>query len=199
MNQRTKVAGVILAGGRARRMAHRDKGLVEFRGRPLVSYANEVLSAVAGRTVISANRNFDLYRQFGIEIVADQSPGFDGPLAGILAAMAFVEADILLVVPCDSPLIKEEHLRRLLMARDAVDADAAIAFDGKRLHPVFLALKTTLIKNLQDYLNSGQRKVEDWLKQNHTVLVDFSDMPEIFININTLSELSELEGNAKWN
>ena len=79
------------------------------------------------------------------------------------------------------------------MMRATEDADVAIAFDGDRLHPVFLAIKTSLKTKLQDYLNSGQRKVEAWLKQQKGVNVDFSDVPEIFININTLSELASLE------
>jgi molybdopterin-guanine dinucleotide biosynthesis protein A len=49
---------------------------------------------------------------------------------------------------------------------------------------------------LQDYLNSGQRKADHWLKQQKMVKADFSDEPEIFVNINTLTELSELEAKS---
>ena len=43
MNEQTKVAGVVLAGGLARRMQHQDKGLVHYQGEPLVSYAINAL------------------------------------------------------------------------------------------------------------------------------------------------------------
>ena len=39
MTEQNKVAGIVLAGGMARRMANQDKGLIEFAGRPLVAYA----------------------------------------------------------------------------------------------------------------------------------------------------------------
>lgn len=196
MDTQTKVTGVILAGGLARRMNNLDKGLVSYKGRPMVAYAIDALDGVAGQTIINANRNSERYRQFGLPVVADQTGSFDGPLAGILSAMVYSEDDVLLVIPCDSPLIKAEHLQKLLSVRERNNADAAVAFDGERLHPVFLAIKTSLINNLQDYLASGQRKIDRWLDQQNTVLADFSDAPEIFININTMTELSELENKA---
>ncbi|MDD5412620.1 MAG: molybdenum cofactor guanylyltransferase MobA, partial [Methylobacter sp.] len=79
------------------------------------------------------------------------------------------------------------------------DADVAVAFDGERLHPVFLAIKTTLKTSLQDYLASGQRKMAVWLEQQNMVQVDFSNEPEIFSNINTMAELSALEAGDNKN
>jgi molybdopterin-guanine dinucleotide biosynthesis protein A len=193
MNSQTKVAGVILAGGRAQRMNNRDKGLVDFKGRPMISYAIAALAPVVGCILINANRNIDQYRQFGWPVISDQTDSFDGPLAGILAAMKHADADVLVVIPCDSPLIKTEHLQKLLSTRAETNADVAVAFDGVRLHPVFLAIKTGLQASLQEYLASGQRKVAGWLEQQSLVKVDFSGEPEIFCNVNTMAELSMLE------
>jgi molybdopterin-guanine dinucleotide biosynthesis protein A len=197
MNSQTKVTGVILAGGLARRMNNRDKGLINFKGRPLVSYAIDAMTAVTDRLIINANRNIERYRQFGLPVVADQTGSFDGPLAGVLSAMIHAEMGILLVMPCDSPLIEAQHLQKLLSVRADNDTDVAVAFDGERLHPVFLAVKTELKTGLQDYLDSGQRKLENWLQQQKMVKADFSGEPQIFINLNTIAELEALEGNEK--
>ena len=199
MNSQTKVAGVILAGGRARRMNNQDKGLVNFKGRPMVSYAIAALAPVVDCVFINANRNIDQYRQFRWPVISDQTDSFDGPLAGVLTAMIHADADVLVVIPCDSPLIKTEHLRKLLLTRAENNADVAVAFDGVRLHPVFLAIKTTLQTSLQDYLAGGQGKVAVWLAQQNLVQVDFSNEPEIFSNINTMTELSVLEGTNHFN
>ncbi|MDD2660595.1 MAG: molybdenum cofactor guanylyltransferase [Methylococcales bacterium] len=197
MNNKTTVTGVILAGGLARRMNNQDKGLIHFKGRPMVSYAVAALASVAGQSLINANRNREQYQAFGLPVVADQTGTFDGPLAGVLTAMMFTDAEVLLVVPCDSPQIKAEHLQKLLSSLAENDADAAVAFDGERLHPVFLAIKTSLKTSLQAYLDSGQRKLDRWLEQQKMVKADFSNEPEIFTNINTLKELSELEALAE--
>ena len=193
MNNQPTVTGVILAGGLARRMNNQDKGLVNYNGCPMVSYAIAALTAVADQPIINANRNQQKYQKFGLPVIADQTETFDGPLAGVLTAMIHAETDILVVMPCDSPLIKAAHLQKLLATRAENDADVAVAFDGERLHPVFLAIKTSLKNSLQDYLSSGQRKIDRWLEQQKMVKADFSNQPEIFININTMTELSELE------
>jgi molybdenum cofactor guanylyltransferase len=198
MNNQTKITGVILAGGLARRMNNQDKGLINYKGRPMVSYAIAALAAVADQSIINANRNQEHYQQFGLPVIADQTGNFDGPLAGVLTAMINTDADVLVVMPCDSPLIKAEHLQKLLLTRAEHDADAAVPFDGERLHPVFLAIKTSLRTNLQDYLDSGQRKMDRWLEQQKMVKADFSNEPEIFTNINTMTELSNLEAKAEF-
>ncbi|MFI3187183.1 MAG: molybdenum cofactor guanylyltransferase MobA [Methylococcaceae bacterium] len=193
MNSQTKVAGVILAGGRARRMNNQDKGLMTFKGRPMISYALDALIPVVDYVMINANRNIEQYRQFGHPVISDQTDSFDGPLAGVLTAMLQVEAEVLVVIPCDSPFIKAEYLQRLLLSRAENSADVAVAFDGVRVHPVFMAIKTALRKSLQDYLVGGQRKVVSWLEQQNLVKVEFTNEAEIFRNINTLTELFELE------
>jgi molybdenum cofactor guanylyltransferase len=193
----TKVTGVILAGGLARRMNNQDKGLIRFKGQPMVSYAIAAMSTIADQTIINANRNIVEYRQFGLPVVSDQTDSFDGPLAGVLTAMLFAETGILLVMPCDSPLVKADHLQKLLSARAENDADVAVAFDGERLHPVFLAIKISLQPSLQAYLQSGQRKIDLWLGQHKMIKVDFSTEPEIFININSMAELSDLEAQSE--
>jgi molybdopterin-guanine dinucleotide biosynthesis protein A len=68
-----------------------------------------------------------------------------------------------------------------------------VAFDGERVHPVVMALKTCLHKSLAEYLASGERKLQHWLHQHALVEVDFSDQPQVFANINTPDELALLE------
>jgi molybdopterin-guanine dinucleotide biosynthesis protein A len=193
MSNPTKVTGVILAGGLARRMNNQDKGLVLFHRRPMVSYAIDSIKPLVDQVIINANRNLDAYRQFGLPVVSDQNGNFEGPLAGILSAMTYTDTELLLVLPCDSPLITTDHLQRLLKAGLNPKIDVAVAFDGERLHPVFLAIKTTLESSLKNYLGSGERKIDRWLMKHRMTQVDFSDDHEVFVNVNTLAELSELE------
>ncbi len=193
MGEQTKVTGVILAGGLARRMDNQDKGLLLFNGQPLVSYAVSAMSHVADQTIINANRNLDAYRKFGLPVVCDQTATFDGPLAGMLTGMIYSGNSELLVMPCDSPFFKAEHLQKLLTAKRNHQVDIAVAFDGDRLHPVFLTMDTRLRFNLETYLANGHRKVENWIAGQSSVNVDFSNESDVFTNINTLSELYKLE------
>ncbi len=193
MNNPVKVCGVILSGGRATRMNNQDKGLIEYKGRPLISYAIAAMLPVVDQLILNANRNIDQYQLFDLPVVTDQTNRFDGPLAGILTAMHSTNADVLLVMPCDLPLIRSGHLQKLLSACLEQGTDIAVAFDGKETHPVLLAIKTNLQVDLQRYLDSGQRKVGFWLARNQLIKVDFSNEPDIFANINTIKDLLMLE------
>lgn len=193
---KTKLTGVILAGGLARRMDFQDKGLISYQKQPMVSYAVKAMNQVADEVIINANRNIEQYRQFGCPVISDQTDSFDGPLAGIYSAMVYAKTGVLLVMPCDSPLFKARHLQKLLQCQTDQYVDIAVACDGEKIHPVFLAIKTTLQANLQDYLDSGERKLAGWIFQQNTAIVDFRDEPEIFANINTMDELTTLEASV---
>jgi len=192
MSGQNKVSGVVLAGGMARRMGRLDKGLLPFHGRPLVSYAIAAMVPLVDELLISANRNQAHYATFGYPTISDENCHFDGPLAGILAAMQAAHHPLLLVMPCDSPLIQTEHLQRLLSNLDA-NVDIAVADDGARMHPVFAALKTHLQTDLKRYLQSGERKLQNWFNHQRLAKVDFSAEPTVFANINTPEELRTLE------
>ncbi len=190
------VSAVILAGGQARRMQQQDKGLVSFLGAPLISYPITALVSITGTILISANRNHERYQQWGYPVLSDQFGHFDGPLAGILTALHTVNTDILLVMPCDTPLVTPADLQRLLQALNDSKMTVAAAHDGLRLQPVFLAMRTPLAENLQTFLQGGQRKMQLWLQQQALVCVDFSDRAHIFTNVNSFAELAELEAAA---
>ncbi|NOQ34999.1 MAG: molybdenum cofactor guanylyltransferase [Methylococcaceae bacterium] len=193
-----QVTGVILAGGLARRMNNQDKGLILYNGQPLVSYAVKAMRQVTNTVLINANRNKETYAEFGLPVIADQNDNFEGPLAGILTAILATTDETLLVIPCDSPLISSEHINKLLSSLEENQAEIAVAFDGERLHPVFLALKTHLKDSLEAYLKSGERKIDRWLKQHKLVEVDFSEQADIFLNINTMDELFALETQSPY-
>lgn len=190
------VTGVVLAGGLARRMGGMDKGLLPFRGRPLVSYALDALQGVAGPILISANRNRAAYARFGWPVVADVTASFDGPLAGLLAAMRTADTPYVLTVPCDSPLVTAPLLDRLGRALRQADAELCAAHDGQRLQPVFLLAERRLADALEQYLAAGGRRLEAWLRQRRLALADLHEHPELFANINTPEDLRELE--ARW-
>ncbi len=73
------ITGVILAGGLGRRMGGSDKGLQEFRGRPLAAWVAERLAPQVDELLISANRNGERYAALGHRVIGDRIPGFRRP------------------------------------------------------------------------------------------------------------------------
>ena len=191
--QSSHITGVVLAGGRGRRMGGEDKGLLPYRGQPLVSHALAALGEVAGTRLINANRNLDAYAALGFPVVPDASENFDGPLAGLLSAMRAATTPYVLTVPCDTPLLTGALLQRLIVRLVGTGAAMAVAADSERLHPVVMLAETGLAEDLQAYLDAGERKVEHWIRRQRWVTVDFSDTAGALTNINTPDDLARLE------
>lgn len=189
---RASVTAGILAGGRATRMGGEDKGLVELAGRPMIAYVLEALGGQAGHVLINANRNLARYRALGAETVPDRDGDFLGPLAGMSSLMAVAETPFLLTAPCDSPLLIPDLGPRLYRALAEAGASLAVAHGGERLEPVFALLRCDLRADLEAFLADGERKIDRWYARHHMATVDFSDVPDMFINVNTPSQRDAL-------
>jgi molybdopterin-guanine dinucleotide biosynthesis protein A len=183
------VTGVILAGGRAIRMGGEDKGLVLLHDRPMIQWVLDRLSPQVSKILISANRNKAKYAAFGYPTVADTAAEFQGPLAGIAAALAEADTPWLVSVPCDSPLIPLDLVERLHDRVVRGGAMAGAAHDGQRLQPVFTLVHRDLLTDLVSYLQGGERKIDRWLERHSFRSVDFTDRREMFLNVNTPVDL----------
>ena len=199
------MTGLILAGGRGARMGGIDKGLQNFNGTPLTLHTLMRLqmqeSEPLSQIMVVANRNLSAYESFGVQVWPDSTDGFAGPLAGFLTGLERCETDLLLTVPCDSPLFPLNLAQRLLETLISADADIAVAAareeDGSvRAQPVFCLMRVTLLESLVKFMQSGGRKIDAWTALHKTVLVPFDTAdvdPRAFFNANTLEELHRLE------
>ena len=190
---REAVTGVILAGGRGARMGGVDKGLVEVAGRPMVEHVLAAVERQAGAVAINANRSTERYARYGHPVIADRMDGFQGPLAGMASALAAAATEFVLVVPCDSPLVDASLGPRLHAALVQHGTDVAVAHDGERMHPVFVLLRRAARAGLDDFLARGERKIDRWFAKEKTAVVDFSDLPDMFLNVNREEDRSRLE------
>ena len=214
-----RVCAVVLAGGQGSRMGGVDKGLQPYLGRALALQALTLLGAQAGGApgllAINANRNLPEYRAWGYPVWSDPQSDYPGPLAGFATALAHAgaEHDFVLTVPCDSPRFPTDLLARLAQGLLQAQADIAMPLASEaapqapaqspghapmqlRLQPVFCLMRTRLGPDLQRFMASGQRKIENWARQHALAQVRFDlpqDDPNAFANANSLAELQQLE------
>ncbi len=191
------LTALILAGGQARRMAGQDKGMIELNGKPLLQHVLEGIAPQVGYVIINANRNLEHYARYGCPVITDEFAGFQGPLAGMATGLRTVDTPFMVTVPCDSPFISNDLVKRLYLKLVENDADLCVAHDGKRMHPVFLLMKTSLLDSLVNFLKSGERKIDLWFENHKLAVADFSDNPDIFVNINTPDELASIAEKLK--
>jgi molybdopterin-guanine dinucleotide biosynthesis protein A len=182
---------LILAGGQGQRMGGQDKGWVRWQGLPLIEHA---LDRVRQQTIapaeilISANRHLSEYALTGARVVSDLRSDFAGPLAGIETGLLHAEHNLVLVIPCDMPLIPLNLFEKLHFS--LTHHDVAVAENGKKLSPLTILLSRFLVKSLTACLDSGHAAVTPWLESVDMAVVEFNE-PESFVNINSLKETNE--------
>jgi molybdopterin-guanine dinucleotide biosynthesis protein A len=173
-------------------MAGQDKGLLEAAGRPLIGWVAERMRPQVGSLWISANRHLSAYRQHAEQVLPDQLSGFQGPLAGIAAALASASTRWLLTTPCDTPLIPPDLGERLAAGLAAGRGRLAIAADGERIHPLHALIPADISADLDAYLTEGGRSVHGWLQRHRVAVVNCADDNGAFSNANTPDELAFL-------
>lgn len=188
MPARIEITGLVLAGGRGRRMGGADKGLVLHHGQPLAQRVIERLAPQAGRVLVSANRNLDVYAQWA-KVVADPSPeAFAGPLTGIVAALPYCDTDWLLVAPCDQPQLPPDAAVRLGAGVGARAAAYACRDGDARAHSLLCLLHRRCWPTLQRLLDAGQARVGAALLALDAVAVPFGATE--LANLNTPAEVA---------
>lgn len=186
MNHSTmKFSCIILAGGEGKRVGGRDKGLIDFWGKPLIQHVLDIVAPQTDEIIISANRNIKNYERYGYRIISDTCEQHHGPLAGIAACLPSCKNDWVLVVPCDMPSLPGNIV--LTLAENMAGKNVCIAESENRLQLVFLIHKK-LQPSLLQALQNNQLSVMQWIKsQQASVVKNFK--PLNFQNINHSGEL----------
>lgn len=122
------LSGVVLAGGRSRRMG-RDKAFLTVGGETLVQWQVALLrSAGCDEVMVSGRAGVD-YGVPGARVVYDPVENA-GPLAGLVAALVAMKNDRLLVLAVDLPRMTKGFLERLAAAGDAQVSVVAHGLNG---------------------------------------------------------------------
>jgi molybdenum cofactor guanylyltransferase len=184
-----KIAGVILAGGRATRMDGANKALLMLGTKALASHVADRMAPQVNRVGINGNRNLEA---FTLPIVQDGIGGSLGPLDGILGAMMFAEqygCTHALTVSVDTPFIPLDLMEGLTAKPSN---QIAITSSNGRIHGTCGLWPVEHIAGLKAFILSGKSlKLMDYLTQTGFVEVQFRGTnPDPFFNINTPDDLA---------
>ena len=188
-----EIAGVIIAGGQARRMGSVEKAFITLAEKPMIQYVIDALRPQVGDLLINANHDLESYHRLGLPVVADHLPGHLGPLSGIASALKATAREWVQIAPCDGPFLPSDLVLRLHRQMMASEVTVCIPHDGARLQPLFGLFHHSLLPEIQSFLDKGDRKLHLWLQSQLFAVADFSDCPERFSNINTPQQLAQAE------
>jgi len=144
------VTGVVLAGGRARRMGGESKAALELAGRALVDRPLEALASVCGRVAVVC-KPATLLPTLPAGVERWQEPAEPvHPLAGLTFALRHAGEEVL-VCAADMPFVGLEELQAMKeAARDDHGARAVVAEAGGRLEPLLAVYRPTALAVLRE-------------------------------------------------
>jgi molybdopterin-guanine dinucleotide biosynthesis protein A len=192
------VLGVVLAGGRARRMGGGDKARIRIGDRTILERVLARIAPQCAGVVLNANGDPVRFADTGLPVLADSVPDFAGPLAGILAGLDWAAthrpgiADVV-SVPGDCPFLPTDLVGRLWRVRQDARAPLACARSGEWRHPVVGLWPVALREDLRAALVEQQlRKIEIWTARHGVAIAEWPMTPfDPFFNVNTPADAAE--------
>jgi molybdopterin-guanine dinucleotide biosynthesis protein A len=148
--------GAVLAGGKSTRMGT-DKAFVEVEGRPMAGRVAAALRAAGATEVLAIGGDLERLPSHGFDrAFPDRHPG-EGPLGGVLTALAVAGHDVVVVLACDLPAASAESVVAVLQGLG--DHDVAVAMTDRRepLHGAWRASRCLPV--LADAFERGERAV----------------------------------------
>lgn len=186
-----RIGGVILCGGRSRRMGT-PKAWLPIGTETLLGRTVRVVSAVVSPIVVVAAADQEVPPlPLGIPILRDEIADC-GPLGGLVSGMAALEGrvDAVFLAACDLPFLTEAFVRELIAAHSPSVAITAPETNGQR-HPLAAVYALSLLPSLRERLHDGQLRMMDLLESVTTRCLPVDAHP--LQNVNTPEEYAALE------
>jgi len=170
----------------------------------MLAHVRGRLAPQCSALIVGANGDPARLASFGLPVVADELPGFPGPLAGVLAGLACSrqlspDVDWVVSAAVDTPFLPSDLVARLHEARARDDADLAVAASGGRRHHVVALWRTDFADDLRYALaHEGLRAVAAFTDRYRVAEVAWPAEPsDPFFNINTAEDLARAEALAR--
>ena len=154
---RIRCGGVVLCGGKSRRMG-RDKATLPFGDETMLARVTRLLAKVVDPIIVVAARDQPpIELPVPVTFVRDRVES-QGPLEGLAVGIAAVagQADAVYATSCDVPLLARgfvEHLVGLLSNHQVV-----VPRDEKYFHPLAAVYRVSVLPKIEELLSQDRRR-----------------------------------------
>jgi molybdopterin-guanine dinucleotide biosynthesis protein A len=186
------VTGVVLAGGKSRRMG-RDKAFLPFGQGVLIERVIAVLRRVTDEVLLITNTP-EQYRRFGLPMFADVIPEA-GSLGGIYTGLVYANTPYSLCLACDMPFVKPEFLR--VLCDMAPEADVVIPRNADDFQPLCAVYSQRCRGPIKHCLDEGRLKITGFFGQVRVRVIEGEELTRhdpqdvMFFNANTPEEYEQ--------
>jgi molybdopterin-guanine dinucleotide biosynthesis protein A len=186
------VTGVILAGGKSRRMGQ-DKAFLPFGTGVLIERVIEVLHQVTEDVILITNTP-ELYQRFGLPMFSDVIPDA-GSLGGIYTGLTAAKASYSLCLACDMPFAKPAFLR--FLCEMAAAADVVIPRNAEDFQPLCAVYSQVCREPIRQKIDAGRLKITGFFDQVRVRVIEgelltrYDPHDVMFFNANTPEEYEQ--------
>jgi molybdenum cofactor guanylyltransferase len=184
-----RVTGVVLAGGRSRRMG-RDKAFLPFGPGLLIERVIEVVQQVTAHVILITNAP-EQYQRFGLPMFSDVIAGA-GSLGGIYTGLISAKAPYSLCLACDMPFVKASFLR--FLCDTASEADVLVPRDTTDYQPLCAVYSQACREPIRHQIEARRLKITSFFDQvrvrviGGNILARYDPSDTMFFNANTPEE-----------
>lgn len=190
VKQTAQLFGLVLAGGKSRRMK-KDKSRLKFNGEEQSVFVYRLLEQFCSRVFLSCRKNQKLSAgQKKLSLICDLKK-FEGagPLTGMLSAMSRYPKSGWLVMACDLPFVDDKTIRRLLDGRDPKKIATAFRGHENLPEPLCAIYEPAAKKVLSGFFKSDIHCPRKILIRSRTKLLKLKSKNKLD-NINTPADFS---------
>ncbi len=188
-----ETGAIILSGGRGERLGFKEKGLISFKGEPLILRKVRQLSYRFDQIVVVTNKP-QLYAELppDIRLVKDDKE-YQGPLRGLYCGLKAASADLNFVCAVDMPFINYDLIDGY--RRRCTDCDAVVGKIDNRIEPMFGFYSKRLIAAIESLFTDPNAGLTRLLEMSKTKYIEEGEIkkldPELisFANINTEKDM----------
>ena len=193
-NLDSKILALIMIGGQSKRMGGGIKSFLEFNNKSLFDRILERTKPQIDRIIINCNDKEQKLKKYKIPVINDLKEGYLGPLAGIHAAMCWIQEnnpkiEWLVTLPGDTPFIPID-LISCFKNKISSESKIILAQSNNKTHPIIGAWHISLLNSLEFKLDEGVRKIMSWANLHSIEYINFSTKKyDPFFNINTKEDI----------
>jgi molybdenum cofactor guanylyltransferase len=179
------ITGVILVGGKSRRMGQ-DKAFLVIEGLPVIERIITVMQGCFKQLLLVGDRP-ERFESYGLPMVPDLYPG--SSLGGLYTGLQHAETDRIFVSSCDIPFPDPELIR--LICAEAGGFDAVVPATEGGLEPLFAFYHKACLPAMQAALEAGNYRITSVLHHLNVKTIPQEQMKMIdpggrgLLNINT--------------
>ena len=192
------MTGVILAGGRSRRMGL-NKAFLEINGKPIVDQIIDIFRDTFEGVTLVTNSPSE-YLHLDVRIVTDLIPD-KGALGGIYTGLFYSLSPHIFVAACDIPFLEKGFID--YMVSKAGNYDVVVPHPSDGLQPLHAIYSKGCSRHIEALIEQDElkilnlyRKVKVLELSPHEIL-SFDPQQTLFLNINTPEDLERVRARQK--